>query len=242
MTQNRPNIVIGMTDLGSTWFKRYMKGKYIKSLRQSGAVTRLFPWTLTEKDADVLVAECDGILLPGGADIDPACYGQEKRPYCHETVPTRDKGEIRVLSAALKAKKPVLGICRGCQIINCYFGGTLYQDIVEDAGASCLNHMDAKNHAKPVHSITITPKTLLAEAMISDSARVNTLHHQGICQLGAGLIASAISEDAIIEALECPDYPFLLGVQWHPEHTFKAQIESRNIFNLFISSCKETHF
>lgn len=242
MKQNKPDIVIGMTDLGDTWFKRYMKGKYIKSLRCCGVATRLFPWTLTEKAADALVAECDGILLPGGADIDPACYGQEKRPCCHETIPARDQGEMRILSAALNARKPVLGVCRGCQLINCYFGGTLYQDIMEDAGANHLDHMDAWNHARPVHSVTVTPETLLAQAMTGDSARVNTLHHQGICRLGTGLTASAISEDGIIEALECHDHPFLLGVQWHPEHTFKSQVESRNIFTLFVRSCKEAHF
>ncbi len=241
MKQNTHKATIAMTDLGNSWFRRFMKGKYIKSLQKTNADVKLFHWELTQEQAEQIVRECDGVLLPGGADLNPAYYGKEKQEWCGQFIPARDAGETLILKEALKQGKPILGICRGFQLINCYFGGTLYQDIKKEAGEGRKEHMNIPGSAREVHKITVTPGTRLSQIAGSGRMGVNSLHHQAACTVGDVLTVAAISEDGFVEALEAKDGPFMLAVQWHPEHLFPKQAFARRIFAAFVEACEQSH-
>lgn len=183
----------------------------------------------------------DGILFTGGEDVDPSFYGENKKYESVRVSRDRDQFEMKLLERALHRRLPILGICRGAQMINVGFGGTLYQDIAEDAAPE-FEHQQlnaGKKRDETVHGVTLTePQSHLAGA-ITGGCRVNSLHHQAIKRLGRGLKVTAHSEDGLVEAIEAAsDYPFLLAVQWHPEE-MAGQPEQRRIFQEFISECRK---
>ncbi len=211
---------------------------YFKALVAAGARPEELE-LLTAADSSRLRAEkFDGVLFAGGEDVDPALYGEEKR---YETVHVnreRDDFEQRLLDRALHHRLPILGICRGAQLINVKFGGTLYQDLERDVNPE-LEHRQAENRGDTIHTVTLTdPASRLAEDF-HGSWGVNSIHHQAIKRLGRGLKVTAHSEDGLVEAVEAAnDYPFLLAVQWHPEE-ITAQPEQRRIFERFVSVCRQ---
>jgi putative glutamine amidotransferase len=176
-----------------------------------------------------------GILFAGGEDVDPSFYGE---PTKHESVHAnraRDEFELALLDDALKHCLPILGICRGIQMINVKYGGTLYQDLEEQKN---LKHQQEGGRGNPTHLVMLTdPESRLAEAF-QGSCRVNSLHHQAIRRLGRGLKVTAHSEDGLVEAVEAADdYPFLLAVQWHPEEMASVP-EQRTILRQFLAQCR----
>ncbi|HSA58669.1 MAG TPA: gamma-glutamyl-gamma-aminobutyrate hydrolase family protein [bacterium] len=191
------------------------------------------PYLIPDLDPDPLqemLAEMDGFVLQGGADISPKTYNQ---PHLDEGRwpgdPLRDHYELKILDYAVANDKPVLGICRGCQLINVYFGGTLYQDLRTEMGDN-LAHRDSDLYDRSHHPILFEPGGLLAEIYPYDNGhRVNSVHHQGIRELGKDLKVEARSpEDGLVESVSYKDLrrKFVVGVQWHPEfsHTLKEQI------------------
>ncbi len=189
---------------------------------------------------DVHAEEYDGILFAGGEDVDPAYYDEKIRHRSVRPARTRDQFEMTLLERALERRLPILGICRGAQMIDVKFGGALYQDLASEPGfAGGINHRQADDRTAPVHSVTITePDSRLGGAM-RGSCRVNSLHHQAIKRVGHGLKVTAYSEDGLPEAVEAADdYPFLLAVQWHPEE-MTEQPEQRKIFEQFIGECRK---
>ena len=197
-------------------------------LTRSNVLPILIP-DLGKKALKALLAEMDGLVLQGGSDICPETYGanylnREKWPGD----PFRDCYELKILDEAICNNKPVLGICRGCQLINVYFGGTLYQDLATEQ-EGLTRHRDAGLYDKVSHVIDFRPG-LLADIYRSQSTkRVNSVHHQGIKDLGKDLrIEACCSEDGLIEAVSYKDLKkrFVLGVQWHPEfsHTLKKKV------------------
>jgi putative glutamine amidotransferase len=180
----------------------------------------------------------DGLLLAGGEDVDPTLYGEEKKYQSVDANRARDFFEQGLLDRALRHRLPILGICRGAQLINVKFGGTLYQDLAKDVGPE-FEHRQTEIRSETVHTVTLTdPESRLAEDF-RGSCRVNSLHHQAIKRLGRGLKVTAHSEDGLVEAVEAADdYPFLLAVQWHPEE-ITTQSEQRRIFEQFVSACRQ---
>lgn len=194
---------------------------------------------VTAADARRVKAEnFDGILFAGGEDVDPALYDE---PMKYESVHidrARDDFEFALLDRALDRRLPILGICRGIQMINVKFGGTLYQDIPSDTPTE-REHRQPGDRSEATHSVTLTePESRLASA-VEGSCRVNSLHHQAIKRLGRGLKVTAHSEDGLVEAVEsAEEYPFLMAVQWHPEE-IAGRLEQRKIFEQFIAKCRE---
>lgn len=220
--------IIAMPQWGNSPLRLYMKSKYIQSLRRAGAKIcwiEMDDPQMTEK-----VLSCHGLLLPGGDDIDPGCYGEARSEKCGKSSHLRDSCERKLLETFLPTGKPILGICRGQQFLNVFCGGTLHQDIP--------GHSDFKNRAEGTHSVHITPGTKLHGILGTSEIRVNSLHHQAVKRLGQDLTVSAVSPDGIIEALERPGHPFCLSVQWHPEHLSKHRKDQQKLFDAFVLACR----
>jgi putative glutamine amidotransferase len=162
------------------------------------------------------VAALDGLILQGGADIHPSTYGEVPRHTKGPVDPIRDRFELDLLRAFVAAQKPVFGICRGMQLINVAFGGTLYQDLIADGATSIAHAADIYDGHS--HPLTLAPASWLSGLFGGRAeSRVNSIHHQGIRKLGQGLVAVAWSDDGVVESIHGTGGSFLAGVQWHPE-------------------------
>lgn len=228
------SIVIAIPQMGTDLFRKYMKSKYVKSLERAGAKVRWIELDDTDKAVKEAL-ECDGLLLPGGADIEPALYGRKREEKCGKPNELRDKNEFEIFNAFVKTGKPILGICRGFQLINVICGGTLYQDITNIK--KCC-HSDFIKRAKPVHKVTVNENTRLFGIFRNTEIGVNSLHHQAVELVGDNLIISATSEDGFVEATELDNHPFCVAVQWHPEHMSKKNKLQQLLFDEFVKACK----
>ena len=220
--------VIAMPRMGNSLMRIYMKSKYVLSLRRSGARVRWIPWEDTPENRALLLS-CDGLLMPGGVDIEPSRYGQETEPQCGKIDTARDAAEWWMLEAFFPTKKPVLCICRGIQMLNVFRGGTLHQHIP--------GHSDFPNRGKGSHTVTVMPESKLAAITGANSLFVNSMHHQALDKLGEGMVVSAVSEDNTVEAAEIPEHPFCMAFQWHPEHLSKTRVDQQKIFDAFVKAC-----
>lgn len=226
--------VIAIPLAGRDPFRRYMNGKYTQSLNRAGG--KALWLDLTDPDIIPKALACEGLLLPGGGDIDPKYYGQSPSEGCGKPFPLRDTVEFKLLEAFLPTGKPILGICRGEQVLNVFCGGTLIQDIKP---IQVCSHSDNPCRYKGCHGITITEGSRLHAILDKTHLDVNSMHHQVVDKPGAGLIVSAVSEDGFVEAIEMPDHLFCLGIQWHPEHMSKRTKRQRRIFDALIAVCRK---
>ncbi len=215
---------------------------YFQALLAGGAKESEVEMVSSSNAPRVRAEDYEGILFTGGEDVDPALYGEEKR---HESVHQhrpRDEFELSLLERALARRTPILGICRGVQMINVKFGGTLYQDMNEDAQPHFEHRQTdvGKSRQEPTHSVLVTDAESKLGGIVQGACRVNSLHHQAVKRVGHGLKVTARSEDGFVEAVECAEeYPFLLAVQWHPEEMFGNAAEQREIFVRFVAKCRE---
>ncbi len=204
---------------------------YTASLVEAGATPILLPSILSE--AESLIALCDGLLLPGGFDIEPDLYRQEKSPLCQKTVRESDLFQLELLTLAYKKGMPILGICRGCQLINVGFGGTLYQDL-SLCGKKGSVHAKMHKGIPISHTVTLQEKSKLSNIFGTSALEVNSFHHQGVDSLGRGLVATALCSDAFIEGIELKDRRWCVGVQWHPEAMMMASKVMLPLFSAFV--------
>jgi len=220
-----------------------MNHRYFLALTSVGAI----PWMVPLLDSDTetlrgIYERLDGVFIAGGVDVDPGSYRAERHPLCGRTDLPRDRVEMLFVRWAMEEGKPVLGVCRGMQVINVVAGGTLYQDCTDEyANAIKHDYFPTAGHARDylAHDVRIAPGTRLHRAFGADVAQVNSMHHQAIRDLGAGLVASAFSPDGLIEALEAEGDRFVVGVQWHPEMLIDKDAATRRLFSAFIEASRE---
>ena len=225
--------IIGVTPLycdekESIW----MLPGYMDMLREAGLLPIILPTRATPKELNRLNGICDGYLFTGGHDVDPALYGVEKSARCGEVNPDRDMLEQALFRLALDTDKPILGICRGIQLINAVLGGTLYQDLETERPSSVDHHMTPP-YDRHIHQVTLQPGGLLSAILREQTIGVNSYHHQAIQALAECLRVEAISEDGLIEGVSCPGKRFVLAVQWHPEFSYRTDVNSRAIVRAF---------
>ncbi|HOB28719.1 MAG: gamma-glutamyl-gamma-aminobutyrate hydrolase family protein [Dethiobacteria bacterium] len=186
---------------------------YSCRIEEAGALPLLLP-PLQPAAAGALLGSLNGLLLSGGGDVAPLYYGKEPRPGLDEVDLQRDAWELALVRAALARGLPVLGICRGIQLLNIALGGTLIQDL---NGPGYLQHCQKAPRHHPSHTVEIFPRTRLASLLGEGHLAVNSFHHQAPAAVAPGLKKAAVSPDGVIEALEDPKHGFLIAVQWHPE-------------------------
>ena len=220
-----------------------MNQRYFLAATSVGAV----PWMIPLLDDDEatlyeVYRHLDGILIPGGVDMDPATFGEDRHPKLGAVDPARDRVELQLTRWAIEDRKPVLGLCRGIQVINVALGGTLYQDIEEQV-PDAIKHdyfpTAGFERDHRAHEVALASGSRLRGVMERASLQVNSMHHQAIKRLATGLVSSATAPDGLIEAVELPSEHFMVGVQWHPEVFELTDPHTRHLFHEFIAAAQD---
>ena len=206
------------------------------SLRAAGVDLVTLDFPLDKADIDKVLPALDGLIMAGGPDVHPKHYGQEVDPYCGAINEPRDELELYLMKWAMETDIPVLGVCRGMQMINVALGGTLHQDVVHHMG---ILHRQTEGMLY-WHDVIFEGDSMLRRLVPSVRYPVNSFHHQAVDRLADGLIATAYNPDGLIEAYERPASRFLMAVQWHPEVSYFKDSFSRKIFDAFFAACEGT--
>ncbi len=206
---------------------------YAEAVSQAGGIPVLIP---PFTDAKALADYLDGLLIPGGADIDPRYYNEELHPRTQIVNAPRFEQEWALLGEFEARQKPIFGICYGCQLLNVWRGGSLHQHL-PDLPTVNLKHDHQEGEELPRHFVRIDPNSLLYAIIKQERVEIVTAHHQAIKQVGRNLNATATSPDGVLEAIEDPDLPFFIGVQWHPERDPSAPA-TQALFRAFVEACR----
>lgn len=225
-------------DRGLTYNRAY--NMISRAVVQAGGLPVLIPTGLDEPTLRELYERLDGVLLPGGPDVDPAVFGEAPHPTVKIDA-ARDAIELPIARWAVEDDVPLFGICRGHQVINVALGGDLIQDIPSQVEHVVASHdqPDEQPRSQPSHDVSIHPESRLASIMGSTSAAVNSLHHQAVRKAAPGMVVTAFSPDGLVEATEMPDKRFALSVQWHPEDLFENDEAMMRLFESFIEAARE---
>lgn len=218
-----------------TYVRCSRDGDYLQSLEAAGvSVHPVHP----AGDAAAAVHRVDGVVLAGGPDVDPALYGETLHPSCSLAGEARDAFEIALARRCLHDGVPLLGICRGMQVLNVAAGGSLIQDLPSQVPVAVPHSLD-DTFTTIAHDIEVVDGTHVARAVAGGMpVQVNSRHHQAVKVLGTGLLVSAFATDGIVEAIEGPDLPFCVGVQWHPENFWRTG-EFLPLFQVFADACHQ---
>lgn len=235
----------------------FIGAAYICAVTGAGGLAAVLPGGGDGAAAGAWAALLDGLILSGGGDVDPALYGEEPAAGLGRVDPDRDAFELALARAALEVGLPVLGICRGIQVLNVAAGGSLHQDVARAVPAALKHFQDAPRW-HPTHRVEVAPGTLLARVIgagegaagqggsAGDGAaagplviRVNSFHHQAVNRAAPGAVVSAVACDGVVEALEFPAHPFAIGVQWHPEGMWERDGPSRRLFSALVAAARE---
>jgi putative glutamine amidotransferase len=211
---------------------------YVRAVSRAGAAPLLIPHLTDEVRLRAVYDLLDGVLLPGGPDIDPAHYGERIHEKCQTIDARRDEMELMLSHWAVAEGKPILGICRGIQMVNVAEGGSLYQDIEAQVPAAERHDWKpgyARNY-RP-HTVTIAAETRLAAIVETTDMPVNSFHHQALKGIAPGFIVTARAPDGIVEAVEAENHPFALAVQWHPEELADDDPRAQHLFDALVEAC-----
>ena len=208
---------------------------YVRAIISNGAFPVLIPFTQDKKLLLKYIDSIDSLLLPGGDDLDPNSYNEKNLGLSIDVSAQRDLMEFFLLEQAIGKNIPVLGICRGCQLINVFMGGTLYQDMKAEK-ISSMDHVNALSETSFLSPyINIEKGSFLYSVYSSEKIKVNSRHHQALKKIGKGLNVTALSDDGIVEGIEAVEMK-VLGVQWHPENLIDLGQEFNSIFRKFFSA------
>lgn len=206
---------------------------YIRAVSLGGGIPVLIPAVLPQEDLEELYSRLQGILFSGGGDISLKYFDGEAHPKIHDVDENRDVTEISLLRQSVNDGKPFLAICRGAQVMNVALGGTLYTHIADQV-RNALNH-DNEEYTDIIHPVNVDETSRAAEIFGETLLHVNSLHHQGLKDIASGLRIVGHAPDGVIEAVELPDHPYALGVQWHPEWLTDQPVMQR-LFKSFVDA------
>ena len=209
--------------------RQYINAAYISAVEDAGAVPFIIPVSSDLEKTKKLIDLCDGLLFPGGEDIDPGYYGENPHKNLGEIRPEVDKFLFHSLLYALEQRKPALGICKGMQMMAVAMGGSLYQDIYSQREEETFLHRQSRRRTYGVHQVQIDKDSRLFQILETEQIATNSMHHQSVRTLGKGLRLSAHTEDGIVEAVESLDGR-LIGVQWHPEEMVSESEAMKRLF------------
>lgn len=220
---------------GQKW--HFLADNYINSVERAGGIPVMIPVCGDMETVKDMVSRMDGILISGGHDVDPQEYGERVKGYCGTIIPARDSQDIALARYVLEeTDKPLLGICRGIQVLNVAAGGTIWQDLeIEGKFEHHFTDMYPMNAVS--HKVHLQEESRLRDIFQREYLGVNSFHHQAIKTVGAGFWVTAVSEDGVTEAVERPDKPFVMGVQWHPEMMGDVEEQAR-IFEALVQACR----
>lgn len=236
---NRAKPYIGITcDHDNETDRLQLRMAYCRSVLNAGGLPVLVPYAGSE-DMAAILAHVDGLLLSGGGDVDPALFAESPHPRLGRVNKVRDEVEIWLCELAFSVNIPVLGICRGMQVMNIAAGGSLYQDLKSQwEMRELLEHDQTIADWRPIHDVVVIKNSLLHKITGKSTLQVNSLHHQAIKSASCFYHISAKADDGVIEAIEFDKHTFCLGVQWHPERMPDDPV-SQSIFAAFIGACRE---
>jgi putative glutamine amidotransferase len=211
---------------------------YSRSVYDAGGIPVALPTLAGPEAAAELVERLDGLILAGGEDLAPALFRQEPQPGLGKVVERRDRFEWALLGAAVVRGIPVFGICRGFQLLNVYFGGTLHQDLATCFSAELPHFSAFLGREALVHEVTLAEGTFLRACYGTETLWVNSLHHQGVAKLAPDLIPAAVSREGLIEGFQHRTAVGVFGVQWHPEMMTERYLEHRSLFSFFVDQAR----
>lgn len=211
----------------------------VKAISQTGGLPVMLPYLLAEGDTDQIADQIDGLYLTGGYDIDPTLFGEEPHPNLGTIIPSRDTFEMALIKRVLDLGKPILAVCRGCQILNIAVGGDMYQDIYSQLDRDLLQHNQKAAGSHASHFVNVLKGSLLHRLTGVERLKVNSWHHQANRNVSDSFQVSGKANDGVIEAIESSAHSFVLGLQWHPEQLVAANdTSSLKIYQGFITSCQ----
>lgn len=214
------------------------RDKYVRALKEHGGLSVIFPNYSEKEHIQCCFSIIDGILLSGGADVNPLTFRENPVPGLRQIDPERDEFELAITRTALEKGTPVLAICRGMQVLNVAAGGLLYQDIYSQK-KNILKHGQRAPRGAPSHGITIEPGTMLKDILGVESTYVNSMHHQAVKDIAPGFVVSARAPDGLPEGIEHTKHPFAVGVQWHPEEMWQNNKIFSCLFRKFVDACRK---
>jgi len=225
-------------ELGSHEPTFFLRARYSQAIEDLGGVPLILPLCEDAQSRRQLLKQIDGILLTGsGPDLPPTLYGERQRYRFRVMTRRRYDFELEMARLAAPAGLPLFGICGGMQAINVAHGGTLIQDIASQLDDP-LQHRASGPATRQSHAVDVSPKSLLRRIVGRARIRVNSSHHQSVKEVAPSLVASAVAPDGVIEAIEAPASPFLLGVQWHPEFLYTRDQIHRRLFRAFVDAAR----
>ena len=235
-SKDEVGLVSGMGIEGQTW--NFLADDYVRAIERAGGIPVMLPLFTDIETMKETVAHLDGVLISGGHDVNPQEYGVRVKGYCGRIIPERDWSDLALARYLMnETDKPLLGICRGIQIMNVAAGGTLYQDLEIEGGYE--KHFIQKfprNHE--VHTVTCENGSKAAEIYGEGEVDVNSFHHQAVKEAGDGFQITARSEEGVAEAIENDKKHFTVGIQWHPEMMYDSE-EQKKLFQAFVAACAE---
>ena len=217
--------------------KAFVNRSYVDSIVRAKGIPTIIPIIEDEEIIKKMLESVDGIIMTGGVDVHPFRFNEEPIEKIGTISAERDDFDFTVMKYAAEMNKPILGICRGIQVINVYFGGTLIQDIPSQRSSNILHSQTAEYHVA-THKIQIVKDSIIYD-MLGENSEVNSFHHQAIDKLAKDFKVTATAKDGIVETIEYKKKDsFILGIQWHPELMSAKNVKMQNIFDMFVEVCK----